>query len=194
MSPRTRFSQASTSMLSVFLIPLCLAMGAWSVGILNGFQASDGLIYDALMRWRAPRIVDPPRVLLLEVDEVELSRFDAELPAVLERLFALGAKLVVFSSPPRHASASLQAAPAQGKVVIGRGLEWDPFDPLSPMGQRAGEPELPAGIKTGIVTSPSVANGISRTQTASVTLHGEKLLCLEAVAASEALGAGWKPP
>lgn len=188
MSLTTGNALAFASQRLTFLTPLLVATVIWGFAVLGTFETTDGLVYDLFMGLRTRISREAPRVLLLEADNPDQLRDEANLLVMLDKLAALKAKLVAFNSlPPIENERFYRRAQSSKNVLLARTIASDP-DP-------SGEVHLEGTalfkrypeLKFGIVHAPPTVQGICRGQHSYFIIDGKPYPGLEVKAANEVL-------
>ena len=152
----------------------------------------NGILYDLTMRFgpSAQTSTDDVVVILAPSDGDE--SLSTQWSAALTTLTELGARQIIFSTPPRGGSPEFyQQARRLGNVTFGRVVYTDAE------GIRIGAwPSAAADydLQYGSVAVPPATHGTHRSQRSTLTIDGERHAVLEWTAAYRFLGGGAKLP
>ena len=162
------------------LVVLCI----WTLNRVGFFQVVDGYLYDISSTYHAISPQVPSPVLLIEVQSENIERDGSQAWLhLLHTLEALGAKQIIFTMIPSHASEQFfQESKQYGNVFFGQHVLAHSLHSHATKLER-----LPAPLigydHVGVVSIPKNDLGVYRTQNTTVDIEGESYLALEYLAA-----------
>jgi CHASE2 domain-containing sensor protein len=157
------------------LIGVSMAAGIWGLHQGGLLAAWDGVFYDRFLSWTARFHRTEPNVLILRGGQANL-KSETEAVKILDTLDGLGARVIVFNSPPLQSAPTFyEKAAGLGNVVFGRRLRPDPTDPDTLKVEEWPSCASHLDLPWGVTTLPPGLRGIHRSQRTRVRV-GEDIL------------------